>query len=278
MKEIPENTSTAAVQLPDAAARKAFAKVCAQAAATSGTFKLLEPGDRVLAALSGGLDSFVLLETLRQLIRRVPFEITLEAVTFDPGFPEMDCRLIREYCQARQIVHHTVSMDIAAYLAAAPDGRNRRPCVWCSRMRRGKLYGLARELKANKLALGHHADDLLESFFISLVRGQGLTTMGPNVAADTADGSSDLRIIRVLAEVPEKVVKAAAGAFEFPLVGNCPYQAELDASGDRAWAKKMLEQISGRIPDLRPLMLKSLGKAELPWLLDKRYLEYLKDQ
>lgn len=259
-----------------AVARKAFAKVCSQAARTSAGFKLLEPGDKVLIALSGGLDSFVLLETVRHLARCAPFDFTFEAVTFDPGFPELDCRLIAGYCQAEKIVHHTAAMDMVSYLAAAPDGRFRRPCVWCSRMRRGKLYGLARELGANKLALGHHADDLLESFFISLVRGQGLTTMGPNVAADCETGGPALRIIRPLAEVPENVVKTAAGCFDFPQAGECPYKDELAASGDRMWAKQTLQTIAQRIPDLRSLMLKSMGKAELPWLLDKRYLDHLK--
>ncbi|MBE6366967.1 MAG: hypothetical protein E7052_03535 [Lentisphaerae bacterium] len=261
-----------------AAAKKAFAKVCAQAASTSAGFKLLESGDRVLLALSGGLDSFVMLEVICQLARRTPFKFTVECATFDPGFPEMDCRRIAEYCRERQIIHHRVFMDIPQYLHDSPQERFRRPCVWCSRMRRGKLYGLARELGASKLALGHHADDLMESFFISLVRGQGLTTMGPNVAADCAGSSSTLRIIRPLAEVPEQLVKTAAGCFDFPAVGECPYKEELAASGDRMWAKQTLKSIAKRIPDLHSLMLKSMGKAELQWLLDKRYLEYINNQ
>jgi hypothetical protein len=72
--------------------------------------------------------------------------------------------------------------------------------------------------------------------------------------------------------IPESLVKSAAGNFEFPQGGVCPYKAELDASGDRAWAKRQLAQWQERIPDLRQLMLKSLGKVELDWLLDKRYL------
>ena len=256
-----------------AAASKAFAGICAEAARTSAGYNLLEPGDRVLAALSGGLDSFVLLEVLLYLQKRVPFEFTLQAVTFDPQFDTMQVDLIAEYCRSCNVDHHLVGMDIGTLLTENENERFRRPCVRCSRLRRGKLYGMARELGCSKLALGHHADDLLESFFISLVRGQGLTTMGLNVKADTANSAAgELRIIRPLGLCPEKMVKAAAGNFEFPLVGDCPYQAELDASGDRAWAKRQLAQWQERIPDLRQLMLKSLGKVELDWLLDKRYL------
>ena len=159
-------------------------------------------------------------------------------------------------------------------LENTPGERLRRPCVRCSRLRRGKLYGAARELQADKLALGHHADDLLESFIISLVRGQGLTTMGPNVRADGANQEAgDLRIIRPLALLEEKVVKAAAGCFDFPAAGICPYQEELEASGDRAWAKRELGRWQERVKDLKTLMLKSLAKVELDWLLDNRYLK-----
>ena len=261
-----------------AAASRAFAGICAEAARASADYHLLEPGDRVLAALSGGLDSFVLLETLLYLQKRVPFEFSLQAVTFDPQFDTMQVGLIAEYCRLRNVEHHMIGMDIGALLTGEAGERFRRPCVRCSRLRRGKLYGMARELGCNKLALGHHADDLLESFFISLVRGQGLTTMGLNVHADTANAAcGELRIIRPLGLSAEKTVKAAAGKFEFPVVGDCPYQTELDAAGDRAWAKRQLAQWQERIPDLRQLMLKSLGKVELDWLLDKRYLSEQKN-
>ena len=93
------------------AASKAFAGVCAEAARASAGYDLLEPGDRVLAALSGGLDSFVLLETLLYLQKRVPFEFTIQAVTFDPQFESMQVDLIAEYCRSRNVLHRMVSMD-----------------------------------------------------------------------------------------------------------------------------------------------------------------------
>lgn len=258
---------------PTVEAAKAFSKVCSQAACASARYNMLEPGDLVLAALSGGLDSLVMLETLMVLQKRVPFEFDLQAVTFDPGFPGFNSQGIVEYCQQRQIKHTLIKLDIAALLQNTPGQRLRRPCVRCSRLRRGKLYGLARELQATKLALGHHADDLLESFVISLIRGQGLTTMGPNVRADeshTAAGA--LRIIRPLALLEEKTIKLAAGSFEFPIAGVCPYKDELEASGDRAWAKRELARWQERVPDLKTLMLKSMSKVEVEWLLDSRYL------
>ena len=263
------------IEHPPADAVKAFDKVCSMAARASAKYHMLQPGDRVLAAVSGGLDSLVMLETLALLQKKVPFEFELQAITFDPGFPEFNCRQIVDYCKSRQIKHSVIAMDIPSLLETSPDGRFRRPCVRCSRLRRGKLYGAAREMGVNKLALGHHADDLLESFIISLVRGQGLTTMGPNVRADEAnEQNGNLRIIRPLAMLEEKTVKTAAGCFDFPAAGVCPYQAELEASGDRAWAKRELARWQERIKDLKTLMLKSMGKVELDWLLDDRYITY----
>ena len=249
---------------------KAFSKVCSESARASAEYSMLQNNDKVLATLSGGADSFVMLETLLELKKRAPFDFILEAVSFDPCFPELDIQKIARYCQDRGVVHHTVVLDVPSLLASSPQKRFRRPCVWCSRMRRGKLYGKAQDLKANKLALGHHADDLLESFLISLVRGQGLTTMAPNVQAD----NGELRIIRPLALVQETLVKQAAGYFNFPLAGECPFKEDLERSGDRAWAKEQIKLWNKRIPNLHKLMLKSLGKAELDWLLDKRYISY----
>ena len=255
----------------------AFHRVCQAAAQASAAYAMLQQGDRVLAALSGGLDSLVMLETLITLQKRAPFDFTLHAVTFDPGFPDFNLSGIAEYCRNRGVTHSVIAMDIKAALGNTNSERFRRPCVLCSRMRRGKLYGFARENNFNKLALGHHADDLMESFLISLVRGQGLTTMAPNVPADTAhEANGELRIIRPLALAAEKTVKCAAGNFEFPTAGACPYKEELDASGDRAWAKRTLKDFACRIPDLHTLMLKSMAKVEVEWLLDKRYLKDIK--
>ena len=258
------------------AAEKAFARVCSAGAAASADFCMLQPGDRVLAALSGGMDSMVMLETLLYLQKKAPFEFEIAAVTFDPLFPGFNSQSIADYCRTRNVEHHIVRVDIPQALAGkCANERTRRPCVRCSRLRRGMLCSLARELDCSKLALGHHADDLMESFFISLVRGQGLTTMAPNVLADKKNqGSRELRIIRPLAMVRESVVKCAAGCFEFPAAGECMYKAELDASGDRAWAKAQIKVWQERIPDLGTLMLKSMGRVEAEWLLDKRYLDF----
>ena len=237
-------------------------------------YRMIAAGDRVLIALSGGLDSLTLLEVLNRFRAVAPVRFALGAVTFDPGFPGFNAAGAGAVCARLGIPHHVESLDIPAVLAEhAQDGRKRRPCVLCSRLRRGRLYRYARENHFNKLALGHHLDDVLASFLISLTRGQGLSTMAPRVAADTAADAHGLVIIRPLTLASEALVKAAAAEFDFPAAGRCLYHEELAASGDRAWALRQLEEWEKRIPGVRRNMLRSLADLRPGWLLDRRYLD-----
>ena len=120
------------------------------------------------------------------------------------------------------------------------------------------------ELKCNKLALGHHADDAIVSFVMSYFRGHGLTTMGPNVPA-----LEDKRIIRPLILVPESDIADFAAAAELPVCGTCIYKQYLDESGDRAFFRQILSQVEKKIPSFRSLALKSMGKVESDYLFVK---------
>lgn len=250
-----------------------FRKVCRLAGEAVTGYRMLEEHDRVLVALSGGRDSLVMLEVLAHLRACAPISFALGAITFDPGFPEFNAEGVGACCRALGVPHHIEALDIPEILAAHRDGgRKRRPCVLCSRLRRGRLYRFARANGFNKLALGHHFDDILISFLISLWRGQGLSTMAPKVAADTArDAAEPLTIIRPLALAPEALVKGAAAEFAFPEAGRCPYHEEL-ATGDRAWAARRIAEWEERIPDVRQNMLRSLSDLRPGWLLDKRFL------
>lgn len=137
----------------------------------------------------------------------------------------------------------------------------------CSRMRRGCLYSLAREKSFNKLALGQHLDDCAVSFLMSLCRGAGLSTMGPNVA----DKASSLRVIRPLILTPESFIVKIAEEMELPLRGTCLYKEKVD-QGDRQYFTQLLEQMTERIPDLRSNIRRSLGNIQERHLLDTRFL------
>ena len=240
---------------------KPFAKLCRLAGEAAVKYRLIDSGDRILVALSGGKDSFALLHVLDHLRRRAPVDFVFEAATFDPGFPGFNVSGIAAYCRAHNWPHHLVGLDIPAIIAEK--GLERSPCVLCSRLRRGKLYGLAARLNCNKLALGQHLDDIIASFMMSLCRGQGLTTMAPRAEPDAP--SAPL-LIRPLALAPEKLIAACAAQWQLPEAGKCRYRAGLE-NGDRRYFRALTDQLAERIPDVRSNLLHSLGKVEADHLM-----------
>lgn len=238
-----------------------FKKLCRIAGETVVKYGLIADGDRILVGVSGGKDSLMLLHLLEHLNSVAPVDFTFEAVTFDPGFPEFAAESSAAYCREHNWRHHIISLDINAIVEEKSFTRS--PCVLCSRLRRGKLYGMARELGCGKLALGQHLDDIISSMLISLCRGQGITTMAPRVEPDNAEHPV---IIRPLALVPEELIIECAGEFEFPSAGNCRYKEQLEA-GDRVYFKQLISDLSRRIPDLRSNIAHSLTRVELEHLL-----------
>ena len=239
----------------------AFKKLCRISGETVVKYRLIEDGDRILVGVSGGKDSFILMHLLAHLQSAAPVDFEFEAVTFDPGFPEFAAEKTAEYCRKMNWVHHTVNMNIASIIEEKSFDRS--PCVLCSRLRRGKLYGLANELKCNKLALGQHLDDIISSMLISLCRGQGITTMAPRVVPDSPKNPV---IIRPLALVPEALVAQCAEDFGIEVGGICRYKEQLE-SGDRVYFKNLISQLAGHIPDLRSNIAHSLQKVEIDHLL-----------
>jgi tRNA 2-thiocytidine biosynthesis protein TtcA len=231
-------------------------------------YRMIEEGDRIMVGLSGGKDSFVLAHVLYELQKKAPVKFELVCATFDPGFPDFGTDIIRQYAAECGWEFHTVKMDIASLIDEKDF--NDAPCALCSRMRRGHLYTLMDKLNCTKLALGHHADDAIVSFMMSYFRGHGLTTMGPNVPA-----LENKRIIRPLILVPESKIVRFAAECNFPICGKCRYKKYLDESGDRMFFRNILAQIEEKIPELRTLSLKSMGKIEKNYLFDKKFIDFL---
>ena len=242
-----------------------FKKVCRLAGNAIKEYDLIREGDRVLAAVSGGKDSLVMLLVLHHFRKIAPVEFHLEAATFDPGFPGFSTEDIAAFCERLHIRHHRFDFDMKRLLQAKNMEEN--PCMLCSRMRRGCLYSLAQEKNFNKLALGQHLNDCAVSFLMSLCRGAGLSTMGPNVAHK----QGNLRVIRPLILTPENLIKDLALELALPLRGTCLYKEKVD-QGDRKYFADLLESISGRIPDLLSNMKCSMGNIQEKHLLDKRFL------
>lgn len=244
-----------------------FRELCKLTGQAVVEYSLIGEGDRIMVGLSGGKDSFALLHVLHELKRKAPVKFELIAATFDPGFPEFNLEAICEYCRIQGWEHRVVGLPIARILKEK--NFTGTPCVLCARLRRGKLYGLAAEERCNKLALGQHFDDVAASFLMSLFRGQGLTTMGPSVASKSAE---KVRLIRPFIRVPEALIKRCIGRWELPVAGKCQYENELK-SGDRAYFRQMMDDLSEKIPNLRSQMLRSLSNLQPEYLLDPRYMK-----
>jgi len=250
----------------DSCGNPAFRELCKLTGQAVTRYRMIEEGDRILVGLSGGKDSFMLLHALHALRRKAPVHFELIAATFDPGFPEFHADRIADYCREQGWEHRIVRLDIAGILAekACDD----TPCVLCSRLRRGKLYGLAAAESCGKLALGQHFDDIAASFLMSLFRGQGLRTMGPNIATTAKE---HVRVIRPFALAPESLIIRCRDEFGLPVAGKCRYEEQLE-NGDRAYFRGLLDEISERIPNLRSQMLRSLANVQVDYLLDPRFL------
>ena len=242
--------------------KSAFKKLCRIAGETCVKYRLISDGDRILTGLSGGKDSFVLLHLLKHLQSHAPVKFTVTAATFDPGFEDFGVEKIAAYCRELDVEHHTVKLNIPEIIREK--NMEDAPCVLCSRLRRGKLYGLANSLQCNKLALGQHLDDVINSFFMSVCRGQGITSMAPKVRPQDPTHPT---VIRPLALVPESLIKECAAAFAFPeKTGYCRYENTV-RSGDRAAFAGLVGELAQKIPGLRENIAHSLTRVELDHLL-----------
>ena len=243
-----------------------FTKICKKTTKTVKKYNLIEEGDRILVGISGGKDSLILMHILENLRRRAPFKFEIIAGTFSPGFDSFNVKKVEEYIRAFDWEFHIAEVDIQPILDEVNTAKN--PCALCSRIRRGNLYKLMDELGCNKLALGHHLDDLCISLLISLFRGHGLKTMGPNVKAD----AGRKRVIRPLACINQDWIIEAVKSFDFPTGIDCDYKEQLKNNGDRAFFVDLLRNLESKFPNIKENMLASMSNVESEHLLDLKFL------
>ena len=188
-------------------------RLCREVGRAIVDYNMIEEGDRVMVCLSGGKDSYGLLDILMKLQKRAPVNFELIAVNLDqkqPGFP---AHILPEYLRRLGIRHHIETQDTYSIVKEKiPEGKTM--CSLCSRLRRGILYRVARELGATKIALGHHRDDMLQTLFLNMFFGGKLKGMPAKLVSD----NGEFMVIRPLAYVPEKDLIRWAEHRQFPII------------------------------------------------------------
>jgi len=176
-------------------------------------YKMIEEGDKILAAISGGKDSYFMLDALLHLQRVAPIQFEVVAVNLDqkqPGFPE---HVLPEYFNKHGIEHFVIDKDTYSIVKdKIPEGKT--TCGLCSRLRRGSIYGFAEEIGATKIALGHHMDDIVETMFLNMFHHGKLKAMPPKLLSDDKRNI----IIRPLAYCRESEIEKIANASEYPII------------------------------------------------------------
>ena len=242
-------------------------RLCREVGRAIVDFNMIEEGDRVMVCVSGGKDSYGLLDVLLALQEKAPVRFELIAVNLDqkqPGFPE---HVLPQYLSARGVPFRVVEQDTYSVVKRViPVGKTF--CSLCSRLRRGVLYRVASELGATKIALGHHRDDIVETLFLNLFHGGKLKAMAPKLRSE--DGRHI--VIRPLAYVSERDIARYAAAREFPIIpcDLCGSQENLQ----RATIKRMLAEWEQQHPGRIESLLTALRNVEPETLADTRLFDF----
>lgn len=230
------------------------------------THRLLEPGDRILVALSGGKDSYTMLTVLDKLVPRLPFEVSLVAVHLDQKQPGYDGAPLRAWLADRGGEYNVLSEDTYSVVTEHIDDASTY-CSLCSRLRRGILYTAAERLGCNKLALGHHRDDSLETFLMNLFYAGKMQAMPAKYTTD--DGRFE--VIRPLIDCAEDRIAEYAALARFPIL-PCNLCGSQDGLKRDAMTK-LLGELEQHHPNVRNVMWRALHNVRPTHLLDSDVLE-----
>jgi len=234
-------------------------------------FSMIEAGDRVMVCLSGGADSYTMLDILLGLQRSAPIDFELIAVNLDQKQPDFPEQILPEYLRELGVDFRIVEEDTYSIVKRLiPKGKT--TCSLCSRLRRGVLYNTAAELGATKIALGHHADDIVETLFLNLFFNSSLKTMPAKLKSD--DGRNV--VIRPLAYLRESLIKQYAALRDFPIIpcNLCGSQP----NSQRQKVKAMLAQWDQLYPGRVENVLGGLGRVTPSHLLDRDLFDFSNPQ
>jgi len=240
-----------------------FRRIKKQTGQAVGDFNLIEAGDRIAVGVSGGKDSYSLLHILESLRKRSPVKYELVAVNVDSGFPGYRKHVIEEHLQEHGFSYRMEPTDCYSIIEA-----KRRPgssyCSFCARLRRGVLYTVAEELGCNKIALGHHLDDFIETLLLNQFYVGTLAAMSPKLLADNGRQT----VIRPFVYVEERDIIDFTRANGFPVICcACPVCGVVDQKRKRM--KRLIAELAKENPHLKRSMIGALGNVHPRHLLDK---------
>ena len=230
-------------------------------------YNMIEPGDKVMVCLSGGKDSYAMLDILINLRINAPVDFELVAVNLDqkqPGFPE---QVLPDYLSGLDIPYYILEKDTYSIVKQLiPEGKT--TCGLCSRLRRGNLYGFASEIGASKIALGHHRDDIVETLFLNMFFNGSLKAMPPKLLSDDKRNV----VIRPLAYCREKDLESFADYKAFPIIpcNLCGSQENLQ----RVQVKKMLAQWEREYPGRTETIFRSIKNVAPSQLADRELFDF----
>lgn len=230
-------------------------------------YNMIEDGDKIMVCLSGGKDSYTLLDVLLYLQKVAPINFSIVAVNLDqkqPGFPE---HVLPEYLKSIGVDYHIIEKDTYSIVKdKIPEGKT--TCSLCSRLRRGALYTYADQISATKIALGHHRDDIVETFYLNMFYGGTLKAMPPKLLADDKRNI----VIRPLAYCSEKDIEAYAKIKEFPIIpcNLCGSQENLQ----RQVVKEMLHNWEKKHPGRTEIMFRALQNIVPSQLADNKLFNF----
>ncbi|RWE72250.1 tRNA 2-thiocytidine(32) synthetase TtcA [Mesorhizobium sp.] len=230
-------------------------------------FAMVKPGERWLVALSGGKDSYGLLALLLDLKWRGLLPVDLLACNLDQGQPNFPKHILPDYLNANGIAHRIEYQDTYSVVTdKLPEGSTY--CSLCSRLRRGHLYRIAREEGCSALVLGHHREDILETFFMNLFHGGRLAAMPPKLLND----EGDVMVLRPLAFSAEADLEKFANAMKFPIIpcDLCGSQEGLQRNAMKA----MLDDIEKRMPGRKDTMIRAMTNVRPSHLLDRKLFDF----
>jgi tRNA 2-thiocytidine biosynthesis protein TtcA len=245
-----------------AASSRLAKKLAKQMARAIADFEMIEEGDKILCAVSGGKDSYAMHALLVDLARRAPVRFEVLAVNIDQGHPGYPGHVLEGYMREGGHAFTMVHEDTYSIVTdKIPEGKTY--CSLCSRLRRGVLYRLARELSCTKIALGHHRDDAVVTLMLNLVFAGQLKSMPPKLTSDAGDNV----VIRPLIYCAEEDLQAFAGERRFPILpcDLCGSQENLQ----RKQMSELLRDLERRAPGVRQSMLAALGNVRPTHLFDK---------